>query len=206
LVSRSFGQEEDVSDFEILLDATRDVLTWALETSTTASSAAAQARAVLEGPFPKLNESVQEMAYATGFREEDVLAYLLCDRSPNRPPVELILTSQGRLFPGVDGWITHKRAQMTIFAADLSWSEWKTYYTAIREHLNLRKGHRLTEFDAALLALVERLGGVPAREKTKFWEQVRQEFAKPEYQQRGFPTYKHWRCVRVKYLRLRKKI
>jgi hypothetical protein len=173
--------------------------------SATAAGAAAQAGAFLEGPLPELTDSVQEMAAATGFHEEDVLAYLLCDKSPRLVPVDFALTTETHLVPG-GKWISHSQARMTIRAADLSWSEWKTYYTAMRKHLHPSKGRRLTAFDAALLALVERCGGVPVRGKAHFWERVRQALAEPEYQQRGSPAYKHWRCVRVKYLRLQKRL
>jgi hypothetical protein len=161
---------------------------------------------VFEGPLPRLEVGVREIAAATGFAEKDVLAYLLCGLPPIVPPVELTLELHAQTLPDGQGAIQRTQATMTIVAGDVPQSELNRYYRAIRPHLAFVKGRPLTELDAAFLALVDQLGGVPARGRKEFWERMRQELAKPEYQKQGFHPYRNWRSVRVKYVRLRKRL
>lgn len=201
-----WGAEEE-SRLSVLLRVIKGGLREALERASVPGGPTALLRAILDGPLAVLEARTREIAEATGFAEADVLADLLCGTPPTQPSLRLTIQQSFTPLPVGRGTVARAQVAMTVYTRDLALSDFKHVYRAIRQQLLLTKARPITEQDREFLALVDRLGGVPAGkgQKKRLWEQVRQELARPAYRAQGFPHYKQWRCVRAKYMRLMKR-
>jgi hypothetical protein len=160
------------------------------------------------GEEPALGRLAREAygaARLSGFRPADVAVYVLTDLRPELPAGRLAVHSVHQ--PEAAYGVTQRR-YVTLELSDPGltfvelWTLWMQARRALQSGAVVK---RFTAEDAAFLALVERLGGVPPRRwgKKAFWERVCLEWnARPA----GGQQYASWRGPAGHYRRLRARL
>jgi hypothetical protein len=148
----------------------------------------------------ELATTVETLSRATGCLPALLTAHILSDVPLVCPP-RLILQDRSVRLPASELWIARTEATIHVPAPHLLTARgWMALYRQLRHELPLPRLHTATERHAALMTLVDQLGGVPLRGKVAFWQRCQREWNR-RYGHR-WSRYDTWRGPEMVYRRL----
>jgi hypothetical protein len=145
----------------------------------------------------RLGRISQEMSHATGFSQPSLMAYILSDIPPLLPVARLQIQCPLRQLPSGDS-LVRPEVTLTFSVGFVTSDQLRAMNRRVRQAFGQTKTRDLSDEDYELLKLIDERGGVPARGKMAFWEDIARELSVSK----GTP-YKPDK-LRIQYWRLNK--
>jgi hypothetical protein len=152
-------------------------------------------------PGTTIDELAQEtnrVSEQTSFHPVVLTAFVLCGAAPAISRVRVTEVSKTCRVPG--DRIPSRWVNVRFHAADVTDTELRGLYNDVRTFFGAKGSQRITWYEANFLSLVDDMGGPPASEKTRFWEDVLRRY-KATRAATASPL-NSWRAARNKYERL----